>query len=256
MTLRDDQIALAAEYVLGTLDLVEREEAERLIAGNSEFAEMVKAWQNRLGELQALVASVEPPATTWEAIKIRIASLRAGETDAGLPARDANVVVLKQRVRAWRAASAGLGALAAALAVLFTVQAFRPDLLPWPSRGAGGSGQFVAVLQRDATAPAFIMSVDVDKRTFTVRRVSAQDEPGKSYELWLVSDRFDKPRSLGVIGERPLTVSARLADYDPQIINQATYAVSIEPEGGSPTGVATGPVVYTGKLVDVLPDGR
>ena len=31
-TQHDDNIALAAEYVLGTLDLVEREEAERLIA--------------------------------------------------------------------------------------------------------------------------------------------------------------------------------------------------------------------------------
>jgi hypothetical protein len=29
--------------------------------------------------------------------------------------------------------------------------------------------------------------------------------------------------------------------------------VTVEPEGGSPTGVATGPIVFTGKLVESVP---
>ena len=36
----------------------------------------------------------------------------------------------------------------------------------------------------------------------------------------------------------------------PKIISEATYAVSIEPRGGSPTGAPTGPVVFTGKLIE------
>ena len=169
--------------------------------------------------------------------------------------------MLRQRVRTWRRASAAFGAIAAVLAILLAVQAVRPDLLPqsWqrgPQMAAGEGGQFVAVLQQNAAAPAFIMTVDVNKRAFTVRRVSAQPEPGKSFELWIVSDKFDKPRSLGVIGQDAFTTSARLASYDAETIDKATYAVSVEPEGGSPTGVATGPVVFTGKLVDAVPGAR
>ena len=40
-----------------------------------------------------------------------------------------------------------------------------------------------------------------------------------------------------------------LAAYSPQMIEQATLAVSLEPEGGSPTGAPTGPVLFAGKLI-------
>jgi anti-sigma-K factor RskA len=33
------------------------------------------------------------------------------------------------------------------------------------------------------------------------------------------------------------------------VIKDATFAVSLEPEGGSPTGAPTGPVVFAGKLI-------
>ena len=33
----------------------------------------------------------------------------------------------------------------------------------------------------------------------------------------------------------------------------ATFAVSLEPEGGSPTGQPTGPVVFSGKLIKATP---
>jgi anti-sigma-K factor RskA len=36
---------------------------------------------------------------------------------------------------------------------------------------------------------------------------------------------------------------------DPAVLNDTLFAVSLEPEGGSPTGQATGPVMFTGKLV-------
>lgn len=65
-------------------------------------------------------------------------------------------------------------------------------------------------------------------------------------------DKFPAPRSLGVIGDKEFTRAA-LSAYDPQTINEATYAVSVEPPGGSPTGVATGPIVYVGKLIEAVP---
>ena len=87
----------------------------------------------------------------------------------------------------------------------------------------------------------------------TVRAVGAERQAGKSYELWLVSDKYPAPRSLGLIGEQQFTVREALSGYDAGTINRATYAVSLEPEGGSKTGVPTGPVLYSGKLMQATP---
>ena len=38
-----------------------------------------------------------------------------------------------------------------------------------------------------------------------MRRVAAEEQPGKSYELWLVSKQFAQPRSLGLVGAREFT---------------------------------------------------
>src|SRR5262249_59308156 len=114
-------------------------------------------------------------------------------------------------------------------------------------------GQFVALLQSGAGEPAFILTVDAATKNFTVRKVGAQPEAGKSYELWIVSDRLQRPRSLGVIGGSDFTARPVLSGYDADIVNQATYAVSVEPEGGSKTGAPTGPVVFSGQLIETVP---
>jgi anti-sigma-K factor RskA len=110
----------------------------------------------------------------------------------------------------------------------------------------------VAALQRDDTVPAFILTVDIAHGTFAARRVAAEPEPGKSYELWLVSNRFQAPLSLGVIGEDDFTQSNNLSPYDPATISEAMFAVSLEAEGGSPTGAPSN-VMFTGKLVEATP---
>ena len=158
-------------------------------------------------------------------------------------------------------------AIAAALAGVIALQAYRPDLLPEglrvkpkvqvvnvPAPPAPQPAQFVAVLQQTSAAPAFILTVDTATKTFTVRKVGAAPTSGKSYELWLVSDKLTRPRSLGVIGGSDFTIRPSLADYDSDMINRATYAVTLEPEGGSPSGVATGPIVYAGTLVESVPE--
>src|SRR5215472_2781770 len=68
----DDHDALAAEYVLGTLSAAEREQAEALLARDAGFAETVRVWEHRLGELNVMVEAVEPPPDLWERIKTGI----------------------------------------------------------------------------------------------------------------------------------------------------------------------------------------
>ncbi|MBX9819837.1 anti-sigma factor [Afipia birgiae] len=177
-----------------------------------------------------------------------------------------NVVPLEGRKRGGQAFGWVMTAVAASLAGVIALQAYRPELLPEKLRikpqiqivevaapAPAPAAQFVAVLQQNAAAPAFILTVDTATKNFTVRKVGAAPEPGKSYELWLVSDKLPRPRSLGVIGGSDFTIRPALSAYDTDTINKATYAVTLEPEGGSPTGVATGPIVYTGKLVESVP---
>src|SRR5689334_25058961 len=68
----DDRDALAAEYVLGTLSAAEREQAEALLARDAGFAETVRLWEHRLGELNVMVEAVEPRSDLWERINTGI----------------------------------------------------------------------------------------------------------------------------------------------------------------------------------------
>ena len=70
MEYNEDHIALAAEYALGTLDADERAQVEVLMATDSAFAAMVQAWEFRLGVLNKMVGSVEPPPELWERIRL------------------------------------------------------------------------------------------------------------------------------------------------------------------------------------------
>jgi anti-sigma-K factor RskA len=188
------------------------------------------------------------------------------EPVAAQPSQPSNVVPLSSAKRGGLAFGWIMTAVAASLAGVVWLQAYRPDLLPENLRvkpkiqvvevaapPAPLPAQFVAVLQQGAAAPAFILTVDTATKNFTVRKVGAAAEPGKSYELWLVSNKLQRPRSLGVIGGSDFTIRPSLAAYDSDTINTATYAVTLEPEGGSPTGIATGPIVYAGTLVESVP---
>jgi anti-sigma-K factor RskA len=284
MAYSEDHIALAAEYALGTLDADERAQVETMMAVDKDFTAMVEAWQQKLGVLNQMVGSVEPRPEVWDRIK---AATGLGEPQAPLllpesppPPPSAvepivppvavdtsNIIRLSAQARRWRNVATFTTAIAAALVAMIAVQAYRPELLPDGLRpkprvqvvevktpsAPTPSGQYVALLQKDSGSPAFILTVDGATRNFTVRRVGATPEPGKSYELWLVSDKLQRPRSLGVIGGNDFTIRPVLSGYDPDTVNKATYAVTVEPEGGSPTGVATGPIVYTGRLIEAVP---
>ncbi len=74
-----DRDALAAEYVLGTLPLDERNAAATLRAQDSEFAAKVKVWERRLGELHLMVEPVEPDPDIWLRIRAKLPELAPAE---------------------------------------------------------------------------------------------------------------------------------------------------------------------------------
>jgi anti-sigma-K factor RskA len=281
MAYSEDHIALAAEYALGTLDADERAQAEAMMSVDKEFAAMVEAWSTKLGALNQMVGSVEPSPEVWDRIKVA-AGLSGAQMPLVLPeapppvepaaietapvTEPSNVVAFPGQTRRWRTIATAMTAIAAALIAIVVTQVVRPDLLPDNIRPtprtqvvevkappAPAPAQYVAVLQKDGGSPAFILTVDGATRNFTVRKVDAAPEPGKSYELWMISDKLGAPRSLGVIGEGDFTARPALAAYDSSIVRNATYAVTVEPSGGSPTGKPGSAPVFAGKLIETVP---
>jgi anti-sigma-K factor RskA len=287
----EDDIALAAEYALGTLDADERAQVETMMAVDAEFTAIVHAWEYRLGVLNQMVGSVEPRPIVWENIRAAVghsgpqAPLVLPEAPQSPPpatpvaaeaapvadtsgAESSNVIQLSGRMRRWRNVASFATAAAAALVAMLALQVYQPDLLPegirpkprtqvvevkTPAQPAPPSAQYVAILQRDGGSPAFILTVDAATKNFTVRKVGADAEPGKSFELWLISDKLPQPRSLGVIGTGEFTARPVLASYDANTINTATYAVTVEQAGGSPDGKPHSTPVFTGKLIETVP---
>ncbi len=293
MAYSEDHIALAAEYALGTLDADERAQVEAMMSVDKDFTAMVGAWEQKLGVLNQMVGSVEPRPEVWDRIKAAAGLNEGGLNGTGLaepqaplllpeapppaaPAMESpavgvdvsNVIRLSATARRWRNIATLTTAIAAALVAMIAVGAYQPDLLPGqlrptprtqvvevktPSAPALPSAQYVAVLQKEGGSPAFILTVDEATKNFTVRKVGATAEPGKSFELWLISDKLPQPRSLGVIGGGDFTARPVLASYDTDTIKAATYAVTVEPAGGSPDGKPTSAPVFAGKLIETVP---
>jgi anti-sigma-K factor RskA len=289
MAYSEDHITLAAEYALGTLDADERAQVETMMARDQDFVTVVQAWEFRLGALNQMVGAVEPRPELWERIRAAVghaepqapivlpeapmaAAPAPAEAAISAPvarlAEEPNVIRLTAEARRWRTIASAMTALAAALIAMLAVELYQPDLLPGalrskprvqvvevrtPTAAAALSGQYVAILQGQAGAPAFILTVDAATKNFTVRKVGASPEAGKSFELWLISDKLPRPRSLGVIGGSDFTARPVLSGYDQDVINSATYAVTVEQAGGSPDGVPHSTPIYTGKLIETVP---
>jgi anti-sigma-K factor RskA len=283
MAYSEDHIALAAEYALGTLDADERAQVETMMSVDKDFTAMVQAWEHKLGVLNQMVGSVEPRPEVWDKIRTAVGHSEP-QAPMALPqppsppvttlveeppvvVDNSNVIRLTANARRWRNVASFTSAIAAVLVAMIGVGLSLPDLLPDSIRPRARtqvveakappapvpSAQYVAVLQKEGGAPAFILTVDGASKNFTVRKVGASAEPGKSYELWLISDKLPRPRSLGVIGGGDFTSRPVLASYDADTVKAATYAVTVEQAGGSPDGNPHSAPVFTGKLIEAVP---
>ena len=71
--------------------------------------------------------------------------------------------------------------------------------------------------------------------------------PAQSYELWLLPTEGGAALSVAVVG----SLDARF-DVPMGLVGRlhkgAKLAISVEPAGGSPSGVATGPVILVGEI--------
>ncbi len=110
-------------------------------------------------------------------------------------------------------------------------------------------GNFVTVLKAEGKSEAvFIASVDTDKGIIKVKNLKGKPKSGKSYDLWAIGAAYKAPLSLGVVDNSVDIPVKKLGGTNPDFLKKVSFAISVEPYGGSRTGKPTGPVLYTGQV--------
>lgn len=224
----DEDNALAGEYVLGVLPTDARRAAEQRIASDANFASLVASWQSELSTLDDGYVPESPPA----GVKARIdAQLFAGSSQPSAGLWGSLVF--------WRTLTAAAVAAAIVLAVVDTGLI---DRLSGPEQRP----MLVAELGAEGSAVGLVAALDPESGVLAITPAAFSPDDGKALELWLVPGE-GAPVSLGLVpgdGGR-LVIDQGVAG---RLSAGALIAVSIEPEGGSPTGAPTGPVVLSGAL--------
>jgi len=225
--------AIAAEYVLGVLDAVERQTAAQRIDSDANFARLVDQWDVTLAPLNLGYQPVEPPASVKQAIDRR---LFASTAQTG-PQRSS----LWHNLAFWRGLTfAAIAASVIAVAV--------PLLTPPPAPVE--TIRYVASLAPQQSDVHYFAVYDASQGEIGLSHVTGALAPGRDFELWVIEGN-QPPQSLGVIpgGQKVLIpVSEELRR---KIAAGAVFAISLEPQGGSTTGAPTGPVVAAGDLRDI-----
>ena len=160
-----------------------------------------------------------------------------------------------QNVAFWRGATA-LAAAAAVAAVVIGHLPQTPTPLPPPPRVVvqppptppAEQPKPVTTLAHDDGSPGWLASLDAAHGTVMMVPVpAAADAQGRVPELWLIP-AGEAPRSLGLVSiDKAHTVTI------PQALRRAltagsTLAITLEPPGGAPQGIPTGPIIAKGSL--------
>lgn len=202
---------LAAEYVTGLADLEARNAAEARIRRDPGFAALVARWEERLAPLQEDYPETPAPPL--------------------LPQIEARIFGKPARPR-WRLSWLAGGAVAAASLAL-AVMVAQPDRpTPRPT---------LTATLADADQPLVLNATyDAAEGVLELRRTGGPAAPdGQDYQLWLIGVD-GVPVSLGLLRDEVLRTGAE--GLAPGVL----LAVSLEPLGGSPEAVPTGPVLVSG----------
>lgn len=222
----DDDDILAAEFALGLLDPAESDAVQLRARSDAVLSLRIAWWRDQLGPLVA-EAEQAPPAHLWA----KIASQ--------LPVNDN----LPRLVKRWRALAIGATGIAAALAVYVGLRQ------PSPVPEAMAPAPMVATLSGEANPAIVTVSYDATSGQMTVAPKSLTAGKGDA-ELWIIPED-GKPRSLGVIDTTAPAGHSVPSDKRSFVHPGATFAITIERKGGSPTGLPEGSVVASAKIIRI-----
>jgi anti-sigma-K factor RskA len=224
----DGRDAVAGEFVLGTLDSYTAQRVAAAMQMEPDWHAAVATWQVRLLPLTQLARPETPPPNLWDRIETRIAP---HDTPRARGARRGNAI--------WRAcailATLGLVALAAWVLV--------PRSVP---------PRLMSVMVNDRNLPGVLVEAgNGNDLHLTILPAATgrqlQAPAGRVLQMWLVLPGGQRPVSVGLLPHEPGR-QVVLPSPRARAVPDALVEISIEPEGGSPSGTPGGAVVFIGRL--------
>lgn len=219
----DDRVQ-AGEYVLGLMDPPFARAFEARLAGEAALRALVAGWEEDFAALTDGIAPEAPPHGVWHAI--------TGELFGD-----------EARRSFWSRIGLGQALIGAAAAAAIAFAVMQAGLLT-----PGGQPEYRATVAAEDQSLQFTAEYDTESGNLHLTRVAGDAAPGRSLELWLIAGN-EPPVSIMVwpsgADREEILLPAPMAAALPG----ATLAISDEPEGGSPTGAPTGPVLATGEVV-------
>ena len=224
--MNDEDDILAAEIAMGLLDGPEHETARRRVATDTALAQRVEWWHERF-ELLAADDRCEPSPRLWPRI---VEKLPRNDNAAG-------------QVRRWRAAAFAAMLVAVVLGSLIALRP-APTLIAPPTSPAATPLLLASLTGERGVLATIAYNSAATRLTIVPGPI---DTTERDAELWIIPEG-GTARSLGTIDPaQPSTTQAR-ADARGLIGVGATFAITLEARGGSPTGKAKGPVVASGVI--------
>lgn len=237
----DERSLAAAEYVLGTLDAAALATVQARLAHDAALRAEVYAWQDRLLPLLDRVAPSEPDAAVWPAIAQRVAQRVTPPAATLLPPAPAqppaaNDALWRSRQR-WRATA--LAAMAATV-LMATALVLRPAEQPV---------RYITLLQApDTQRTGWVVEATSGERIRLVPMEPGAAVPAdKTLQFWTKPQGAERPTSLGLVA--PGTRVELPVLRSPGLGEQQLFELTLEPQGGSPTGLPTGPILFVGRSV-------
>jgi anti-sigma-K factor RskA len=216
---------VAAEYVLGVLPEQERREVARRIETDKPFAQLVARWQKQFDPLNSEFEDAAAPHHVKNRIDQRLFAIEVAATAS-----------FWNNLTFWR------GLAFAALA--FAVIGIGSDL---SKRSGKPDAQLVASMEVEGSPVHTLAIFDERTRKLKVTVVTGDMPKDRSVELWLIAGS-EPPISLG------LMVSPEVTEFNlsPPLLEKlregTTLALTVEPVGGAPKGIPTGPIVAAGAV--------
>jgi len=241
---QDWWIAQSGEFVLGTLSSADWATFAKAAQHNEEAQRLIAEWEETFQPLADALEPVTPPHHVWAGIQARLSGEPAEHgidtdefdlyetTDSQYDDSVASLLdqrrinkSLERKAGLWRS-FAGLATAASILlaSFLWINHLEVRDQAPVESVVALTQCNSMTIVRDEQALPIWIVDAAMDEGLVRVTAIAPPPiEDSQVYELWMV-----KPDESGV---QSMAVA---------------FAVSLEPAGGSPQDVPTGPVLFQG----------
>jgi anti-sigma-K factor RskA len=262
---------LAAEYVIGALDDSTTADIRQRAENDPALDAAIAAWERRLAPMASVLAPLAPPPALWTRLEqaieasgaVRDGGLRLVSSQPAVPTPDTPKApaTRPRRVWPWQVATAASLALAAGFAgfamipnpVPAPMQLTTASLLPVHEQAAKAEdaaprAQMAVAAPPTSTIPGFFAAALPDGRLVVTALGPGSVPPGRDLQLWGLPRGARTPLALGLLpAGRGQIVLAPAPAPGTQLM------VSLEPQGGSPSGIPSGPIVYSGTIGAAAP---